>query len=221
MGFYQEEAARKILSQLSESPNFCQIIDLLGKDADGIDKMLEKIGTLDVYNARGVWLDLIGVIVGRSRKVDVPLELTYFGFIDQPNTTSFSRSRMRDHSDGKQAITTTLPDEEYRKVILAQVAKNYGDVSKFGIVSALQNLMGTEDVLVYNKGNAKISIFIGKRLEDNFKELIRKLAIIPIAAGVDVEFIMAGDRGEIFGFRQQGFAGFGRGRFIRRISVDE
>jgi len=216
-GFYQDQTYQLIINQLRDSPNYVEIVRLIASDFDTISDMHDYIAGITVYNASGVWLDLIGTIVGVGRQIDVPITTIYFGFLDQPNISGFGMAPMYDNQ-GPVTGSTTLADGDYRKVILAKVAKNFGDVSNPGIVTALQNIINSDDVVVQNMGNASIRIYIGATLDENTRNLLSAIDIIPRAAGVKLDGVLYRPRPQTFGFADQGLFGFGVGSFVEELS---
>lgn len=84
--FYQESSLQLIENQLRESPNYIEVIRLLAEDFDEVSDIYDYIAkNINVLNARGVWLDLIGDIVGVSRVFEKEIQPVFFGFDDQPN----------------------------------------------------------------------------------------------------------------------------------------
>lgn len=215
--FYQEKTKELIINQLRESPNYVEIIRLLAEDYDNVSDMYDYIAGINVYSATGVWLDLIGYIVGVGRRVDVVIVNTWFGFADQTNIAGFGKAPMY---DGETPTTgsSVLTDGDYRKVILAKVAKNFGDVSAPGIVTAIQNIIDSTDVTIQNMGNASFRLYIGEVLDENTRNLFSSLDIIPRAAGVKLDGLYYRPRPETFGFADQGLQGFGVGSFVEEIS---
>lgn len=203
-----EDALSRLYNQFHDKPNLAGVLELIASGYDDIDDALLYLGSLDVYTAQGVWLDLIGTIVGQGRRIDTPILVEFFGFAETVGGRGFGQARFRTSQD-VTTETTILSDPEYRKVILAKVAKNFGDVSKPGVVQALQLIIDTDNIYVRNAGNAKIAISIGKILTETEKNLISALDIVPSAAGVGVSYRSNYDPSNVFGFREQGYQGFG------------
>ena len=212
--FYQESSIQLIENQLRESPNYIEVIRLLAEDFDEASDIYDYIAkNINVLNARGVWLDLIGDIVGVSRVFEKEIQPVFFGFDDQPNTTGFGQARFRELDD-KTTASSVLNDDDYRVVIIGKIARNYGDVSEVGVATSVLNMTQAEQVLVYQGGPAEFNIYIIGLVSDNIKSILNGSDIIPRAAGVKVNLFFSGD-GNIFGFADQpGMKGFGVGHFI-------
>lgn len=212
--FYQESSLQLIENQLRESPNYIEVIRLLAEDFDEASDIYDYIAkNINVLNARGVWLDLIGDIVGVSRVFDKEIQPLFFGFDDQPNTTGFEQARFREPND-KTTASSILNDDDYRVVIIGQIARNYGDVSEVGVATSVLNMTQADQVLIYQGSPAEFNIYIIGLVSDNIKSILNGADIIPRAAGVKVNLFFSGD-GNIFGFADQpGMKGFDVGHFI-------
>lgn len=212
--FYQESSIQLIENQLRESPNYIEVIRLLAEDFDEVSDIYDYIAkNINVLNARGVWLDLIGDIVGVSRVFEKEIQPVFFGFDDQPNTTGFGQARFRELDD-KTTASSVLNDDDYRVVIIGKIARNYGDVSEVGVATSVLNMTQAENVLVYQSGPATFSVYVIGLISDNIKSILTGTDIIPRAAGVKMNLFFSGDD-NIFGFADQlETKGFDVGHFI-------
>ena len=212
--FYQESSLQLIENQLRESPNYIEVIRLLAEDFDEVSDIYDYIAkNINVLNARGVWLDLIGDIVGISRVFEKEIQPVFFGFDDQPNTTGFGQARFRELDD-KTTASSVLNDDDYRVVIIGKIARNYGDVSEVGVATSVLNMTQADNVLVYQSGQATFSVYVIGLISDNIKSILNGTDIIPRAAGVKMNLFFSGDD-NIFGFADQlGIKGFDVGHFI-------
>lgn len=212
--FYQESSLQLIENQLRESPNYIEVIRLLAEDFDDASDVYDYIAkNINVLNARGVWLDLIGDIVGVSRVFEKEIQPVFFGFDDQPNTTGFGQARFREMDD-KTTASSVLNDDDYRVVIIGQIARNYGDVSEVGVATSVLNMTQADNVLVYQSGPATFSVYVIGMISDNIKSILTGTDLIPRAAGVKMNLFFSGDD-NIFGFADQlEIKGFGVGHFI-------
>lgn len=212
--FYQAYSHELIENQLRESPNYIEVIRLLAEDFDEASDIYDYIAkNINVMNARGVWLDLIGDIVGVSRVFEKEIQPVFFGFDDQPNITGFEQARFREPDD-KTTASSVLNDDDYRVVIIGKIARNYGDVSEVGVATSVLNMTQADNVLVYLDGPATFSVYVIGLISDNIKSILTGTDLIPRAAGVKVNLFFSG-YADIFGFAdQQGMKGFDVGHFI-------
>ena len=214
----RESITGLVLTQLADSPQYLDLITWIAEQFDSVDDMLHFISTINVYEARDKWLDLIGLIVGQSRFVDDAVFIEYFGFADYQNTQGFNVGRF--YSDGDPLTASSiLPDPEYRAVILSKVAKNYGDISHQGVVEALQVITDSDIVLTRNLSDspAAFEVYIGAVLSGSIRALIVNSDLIPRGAGIGIDVLTAGDGSNVFGFADYGFAAFNDAPFAERI----
>lgn len=207
-----------ILNQLSESPNHKAIVNAIARTYDDQDEVLKYIANIDVYTAVGVWLDLLGSIVGQSRKVTIDLTYQYFGYSDiDPNLSGYGVS-IYWYPGAPGETSNLLNDEEYRRVIIARAAKNSGDTSLINIVSTMQQVLGSE-VFAYNSGNATVTIMFEGEISDNILALIRNGDIVPTAAGVGLRSLLNYDSATAFGYSDidPTLQGYGNGEYARDI----
>lgn len=216
----QDMALSLVLNQMTESPNYLSIIRAVARTYDDQDAVLEYIGNLDVYTARGVWLDLIGSIVGVSRRVDIDLKYTYFGYSNlDPVAAGYGNGRYW-YYGAPSSVSNLLGDEEYRRVILAKAAQNAGDCSHIAVVQVMQAVMGTNDVFSFNGGNGSLDIMFEGAISENILALIKSGKILPTAAGVGLRLLLQYDSGKSFGYSNLNpdAKGYGVGAYPRRVN---
>lgn len=204
-----------IINQLADSPQYVALLSWLAQSFDTVDDMLNYVATINVETATGVWLDLIGVIVGQSREVPNALLFEYFGFEDEGGL-SFDTGRF--YLDGEPLTAASiLPDEEYRTVIIARIARNYGDISQVGIAEAIQNITGTDGVKVWTRAPAGFEVYIDSAISSNVAAILRTQDIVPRGAGIGVRAILQSDGANVFGFEEDGQAAFDDAPFATEI----
>ena len=215
----QEYVKTLVINQLGDSPSYNQVLQWLAENYDRLQDILSYIQTINIYEARGVWLDLIGVIVGQSREIPAALSFEYFGYVGQTATTGYGKARYYRKGNPLTA-SSTLPDDEYRQVILARVARNWGDISEPGVVEGLQNIVNTNDIYIDRDiAGGSFRIYIGADIDLNTRSIIAALDIIPRGAGIGLTVVTSGEQNTTFGYRNQlpAFAGYGVGRYATRI----
>lgn len=216
----QDMAMSLVLNQMTESPNYLAIIRAIARTYDDQDAVLEYIGNLDVYTARGVWLDLIGSIVGASRRVDIELKYTYFGYSNLDSVAAGYGKGRYWYYGAPSSVSNLLGDEEYRKVILAKAAQNAGDCSHISVVEVMQVVLDTSKVFSFNGGNGNLDIMFEGAISDNMLELIKSGKIIPTAAGVGLRLLLQYDSSKSFGYSNINAKsqGYGVGSYPRRVN---
>jgi hypothetical protein len=215
----QRYANSLIISQLGDKENYQKLVRFIAESFDSIDDILHYISHINIFEAEGVWLDLIGIIVGLDRSVPTALEFDYFNFGEYPGAKNMDEGRWYEAGEPLTS-TTLLPDSEYRTALLAKVAKNYGDVSGPGIVYALQNMLGQDaDIKIYRGTGGNMRIEITDNVSSNFLTLINELDIIPRAAGVGYEVVISSPT-NLFGYYDlnPNAKSYGFGRYARSFS---
>lgn len=215
----QEYVRTLVINQLGDSPSYNQILQWLADNYDRLQLILDYVQTINVVEARGVWLDLIGAIVGQSREIPEAIAFEYFGYRSQPASTGYGQARYRRAGD-PLTDSSILPDDEYRQVILARVARNWGDISEIGVVEGLQNIISTNQIFIKRQnGGGQFSVYIGSTISSNTRAIISSLDIIPRGAGIGIDVVSSGLPARTFGYRSQnqGFAGYGVGSYAQRI----
>jgi hypothetical protein len=213
--FYRDQEL--LANQFCDAADFKTWLSEMLRSYDNASDWLEYLEkNLDIYEARGYWLDLFGLIIGQSRTVPNAVLVDFFGFSDTAYVGQpFGEARFW---DGDEPITasSTLSDPEYRIVLLAKIAFNYADVSLLGLAESLSILFNTTIIGVRRDGIANIEIYIGKDLTSTEIALINNLDLLPRAAGVSIDDKKYGVPSEIFGFIESpfGFAGFDVGGFV-------
>jgi len=207
-----------VINQLSDSSNYNDVLQWMADNYDDIDSILAYIGTINIFTARGVWLDLIGAIVGQSREIPNAIDYSYFGYAGQPTAAGYGQARYYVKGDPLSA-SSILADDEYRKVILARVSRNYGDISEIGVVEGLQNIFNTTQIYLYTTSGGNFTVYIGTATTMVDDAILGELDIIPRGAGIGVSVVTSGIPSLTFGYRDQsaGFAGYGVGSYAKRI----
>lgn len=216
----QDMALSLVLNQMTESPNYLAIIRAIARTYDDQDAVLEYIGKLDVYTARGVWLDLIGSIVGAARRVDIELKYTYFGYSNlDAASVGYGKGRYW-YYGAPSSVSNLLGDEEYRRFILAKAAQNAGDCSHISVVEVMQSVLDTNKVFSFNGGGGNLDIMFDGAISDNMIALIKSGKIIPTAAGVGLRLLLQYDSSKSFGYSNLNAKakGYGVGSYPRRVN---
>lgn len=189
-----------VINQLGDSPSYGQVLQWLADNYDRLQDILSYVQTINVFEARGVWLDLIGAIAGQSRTIENAFPYSYFGYFGQTAATGYGQARYRKPGD-PIAASSILADTEYRQLILARVSRNYGDVSEPGVVEALQILTGIDNITIAREaGGGEFTVFIGPGLSVNTAAILGAVDIIPRAAGVNVKIVSADFPDMTFGY---------------------
>ena len=96
--------------------------------------LLDMPGLFDINTAIGQQLDIVGMWVGISRYIPIPLTGVFFSF--NTDGLGFNEGYW---ADGSTSEMTSLPDEDYRAILLAKVGLNQWD----GSIPQALNALGT------------------------------------------------------------------------------
>ena len=179
-----------IASQYANSPRLMLIIQEL-HDAIDPTKNIQDFYRLiwNLETAQGAGLDIWGRIVGINRNVPLqnPTE-ALFGFYTsspEPLYTPFNNAPFRSDSSGFS--TYSLPDNLYRKLIIAKALANIILVTAPNINKLLKILLNTPSVYLLTGIMAAKYQFRGK-LSAFDHMIVFKLGLLPEPCGVKVEY---------------------------------
>jgi hypothetical protein len=113
-----------ITSEHRDKPKYIAIMTaFLQPMADGLSVADMLVTLFDVDAADGVQLDAIGLWVGRSRNLTVPITGVYFTFDTGPG---FDQGIFKGPFDPSSGLVA-LPDAQYRTLLKATIAANHWD----------------------------------------------------------------------------------------------
>jgi hypothetical protein len=186
MDYHTRQAIDNLASQFGESEQFIKWLSEKMVSYDNAQEWLDYIqSNVNVNDAEGYWLDLIGLIVGQPRTVDFAIPKVLFGYIDQLATLGYGQARYREDGESPTS-SSTLSDPEYRVLIKARISYNFANVTLPGITSTLSVLFVADAVVVKNTGLREVSGYIGRPLTDNERALFLATNLVPASAGVNV-----------------------------------
>lgn len=204
------------LAQFRDGSNLEALVKALLKPASGIQDALRELrDRRSLEAAFGAQLDGIGTIVVLERpKAYVP-SYPYFGFEGDPDAQGFNQAPF--WNEGAAGATRELrgiSDVLYRRLLKWKIAINNGHGTAPEISASLKAIFGASRVIVSDAGNAKIRIWMD--VSPIGVQGIDVRPYVPKAAGVGLKSI-SGSKPRPFGFRSQGFWGFGEGVFAREF----
>jgi len=176
----------------------------LKRFSDRTKDICDAYGTLELFfsidNATGVWLDLIGVIVGQPREVIDSALINYFAFENtDPLTSGFGVGKFW-NGEPIVAGNILVDDVTYRKLIKARSVKNGYSTTIEDILNAVFLLTGRTDCNVLDGGLGDSStvtpdimqyaIEFDTPIEDDDRVLILALDLLPRPAGVELTTVI-------------------------------
>ena len=150
----QDLASSRIATQFSESAKLKSLIASIAVQGDELeDAFASCIDGRALDTAVGTNLDIIGEIVGMSRKaLDIGGDFQYFGFSDDTAAAGFGEAELPDVGgvwyDGDPAYGLSfriMSDEEYRRLIRAQILKNKSIGTVAEINECAELILGLEN----------------------------------------------------------------------------
>lgn len=146
-----------ITSEHNDKPNFMAMLTGIFQPlVDGLATTNTLSCLYDIDTAVGVQLDAVGVWVGRTRFLAVPISGVYFTYNIGPGYNNGIYKGPFDPSTGLVA----LPDEQYRTYLKAVIVANHWDGSMQGAAAAYAALFeGTPfEVLIYDNQDMTMSL---------------------------------------------------------------
>lgn len=210
-----------IISQYANSPVLLALIDFMEQDIDpevDIDTFYDFVW--NVATAQGFGLDIWGRIVNIGRELNIPGDLTVFGFDTTP--VDFQPFGQAPFYNGQPPATTVyrLSDEAYRTLILAKAMANISDCTAPNINKNLSFLFqGRGRTYVADTGGMRIRYVFEFPLTSwewaivtQSGALARPAAVLAQALTVDVP--------GTFGFAEAGtYQPFNQGVFFNALGL--
>ena len=209
---FESEYVNLMIKQYWEKPKAAAEIEMIAgtwrKTFEWIDSFSDEI---DLDNATGARLDIIGRIVGIKRIVPFVVPKIAFGFDENPNARGFDdkfspladRAPFQDKFE-RAYTSLQLDDTAYRLFIRARIAKNVGgpylaDDQGLSIQSAISALF---DGLAYvlDKKDMTMTLYVSPRFNLDKLRAIIKLDLLPKPQGVRYGVVIQAGPGETFGF---------------------
>lgn len=197
------------------------VLEVIGEELDELDKALADLKNKRwIDTGEGVQLDGIGELIDRPREIAASIQIEFFGFADQPNARTFGEGRFRDTDATEYLASSRLEDYEYRPVLWHKVMKNISSCTAEETIKSAMFVFDAPSVVLVERGNAKISLAIGREMSDNDIMLGRALNLFIKAGGVGLDWTSQYDYDCYFGFLGQPNAkGFEEGKFSDLIEI--
>lgn len=207
----------RITSEHNRQQDFMAVVEVLAKPMVELQNLLGSMpGKFDLDAAVDAQLDDVGMWVGISRNVPVPLAGVYFSF--DIDGLGFDQGNWKGPFDPDTGLTR-LDDDTYRLVIRAKIGANHWDGTLGSSKSILDAIFGG-DTFVFIQDNQDMSMTIGVAGNIPSAVFLALLAngIIPLkpeGVGVNFTIVTSVDGAPIFGFdvENEFVAGFDVGAF--------
>lgn len=196
---------RTIISQYGASPTIQALIESMN---DAIDPRTNFQNFFDfVWNvdtAVGFGLDIWGKIVGVSRLLRIPSNLSTFGFQNDsvpPDWQPFNQGTFFTGANASQAYI--LPDPAYRTLILTKALANIVATTAQSLNRLLRNLFPNRGrVYVLDLGGMSMRFVFEFNLSLVEYAILTQSGVLPHPAGVSFSVVVI-PTGGFFGFAEQ------------------
>lgn len=200
-------ALSRLVTQFKESTNLQNYICALLSEANVLEQVFQDLLELRYLDtATGAQLDVVGEIVGQSRELVDAEIFEYFGFATHAQAQSYGS--IFNPALGGRFVSVGEPttgfrllsDDEYRLYIRARIARNSTQSTPEQIISQLQFLFDTPQILL-SDGDTFYEISIGRKLSLNEKAILLNTDLIPKTAGVGASYVSEYDYNNFFSFQ--------------------
>lgn len=194
-----QDYTQLITSQHKDKPRFVAAVDLVASAFGQIgDTALALTDAFNIDTAVGVQLDVIGLWVGISRNVRVPITGAFFSWDDAD--LGWDLATWKAPYEASEGITV-LDDDTYRTVLKAKIGSNYwdGSMEQVEVIGAEAfSTMGVTCIVLDNM-DMTADIYILGAPPQVLIEMIKRGVAPPKTAGVRITgYILASIGAPIF-----------------------
>lgn len=206
-----------VTSEHADKPDFMAMIaDVIGPIASAIGLIEGLSNSFDLDNAVGVQLDIVGLWIGASRNLQVPLTGVYFTFDTGPG---FDRGIFIGPFDPTTGLVS-LPDAQYRILLKAVAAANQWDGTIPGAYAAYAILFAGAPytVLIYDWQDMSMTLALLGAVPDAVTQALFTGGYLNLRpGGVRIRnYVVPAGSGPVFAFDRPAdslTAGFDVGKF--------
>ncbi|MWN91157.1 DUF2612 domain-containing protein [Gilliamella sp. Pra-s65] len=204
-----------IIWQYRTKPKALGTIRAIYKETDNTFKNVVQLADiLNIDDATGYALDLVGRHVGVSRILPTAIAKEYFGWLKDKTALSFGIGEFYRHGDALHA-SVVLNDNDYRFFIKARITKNYqiGEISN--IVRSIKFMIGDHGNIIDAQDMTMNVLVNSDQLNSLTLYAITKMDILVRPIGVMYRYLVLVNN-EPFGFAHDKHSyGFNKGTFVR------
>lgn len=219
-----EDYLNLITSQHRDRPRFAATMEALVSPLNMLAEALERMRLdFDLDTAVGAQLDAVGVRVGRSRFVRMPIEGVYFEW--NTELLGWGQGVWKGRFDPDTGVVA-LSDDVYRMLLKAKIAANAWDGTTpqaYEIWAAAFADRG-EGGVIFIEDSGRMSMIIGisvRPMSAIMQQLLLQQYIPLKPAGVRVEFyaVIAEEPGPLFAWNcdSEALSGWGSGTWATRL----
>lgn len=171
-------------------PKFTASLSVVLETLVAVINTLEAMpAAFDIDTAIGAQLDAVGVRVGLSRRLPIPIEGVYFSL--DTEGVGLDEGVWLGPNDPTNAIAL-LDDETYRAALMIKIVANSWDGSVVGAQAAL-NAVALPGLFIFGQDNFDMSVTIGVSgavPSALFKSMLRQLLTVFKPAAVDLKLVL-------------------------------
>lgn len=209
-----------ITSEFREKSKFISTVEANVAVQVRVQALLASMASLfDVDTALGQQLDVLGLWVGISRNVSIPIENVYFAW-DDNQFVGWEYGTWQ--PSNAPATVTSLPDDAYRILIKAKIAANQWNGTTEGAYDIWETIFKTLNILIQDNQDMTYSLGIVGGIVDSLTLALIVGGYIPLKPeGVLVNlYYIPVNNGPLFAWDVESafLAGWDNGSFARELS---
>lgn len=204
-----------IIWQYRTKPKALGTIRAIYTETDNTFKNVVQVADiLNIDDATGYALDLVGKHVGVSRVLPTAIAKEYFGWLKDKTALSFGIGEFYRHGDALHA-SVVLNDNDYRFFIKARITKNYQNGEISNIVKSIKFMIGEHGNIIDAQDMTMNVLVNSDQLNSLTLYAISKMDILVRPIGVMYRYLVLVNN-EPFGFVHDKHSyGFNSGKFVR------
>jgi hypothetical protein len=205
----------------ADKPRFVATVGASVAPLAGVQAGLESLlGAFDVDSAVGVQLDAVGLWVGASRRLQVPISDVYFTW--ESDSLGWESGVWRGVFDPATGLAE-LPDDAFRLLIKTRIATNSWRGTTPEIYTIWESIFGVSGLVVQDYQNMSMAIGITNSNLTNIEKALLRGGYIPLKpAGVRLSYYYVTPGESLFAWdvESTAMAGWETGRWAEEIGVE-
>lgn len=183
---HSKKALSRVYWQYRNSPKLLEWLQILPRIAQAkIELPLARIADiLDIDNASGQLLDIVGRIAGIERPRIRTDALKVFGYNGTPGAQPYGTAPYR--APETDMPTILLPDYLYRVLVKAKIARNVGTATLDDVKRAVDFILGVDCTVIDGQNMTMSTIWFEGHVAENMLALAREFDVIPRPQGVKI-----------------------------------